>query len=170
MKFNNKSIRWQNWDYSSTGAYFITICTKFKERYFGESIKPPIYPEEDNLKSYLIPSPVAEIAYKYWKEIPEHYDFVVPDLILIMPDHVHGILFFEKEIKQTWERTKFGPQKNNLPDVIRAYKGAVTKWANANNCPFRWQSRYYDRVIRNEEEFRRIKAYIMKNPIRWDAS
>jgi len=59
------------------------------------------------------------------------------------------------------------PKKGSLAVVIRSYKSAVTKFANENNIPFCWQTRYYDHIIRNSDEFHRIYTYIDENPIKW---
>ena len=84
-KFRNKyripSTRLQNWDYSSNGYYFITICTKERKHNFGEIV---------DYKMKL--SRIGEIAYKYWFEIPNHFSFVELDEFVVMPNHVHGIL------------------------------------------------------------------------------
>ncbi len=84
-----------------------------------------------------------------------------------MPDHLHGILFFNKPHKSTWEVNKFGVQKDNLASVLRGYKSSVKKFANDNNIDFAWQPRYYDRIIRNDCEHNNIKQYIYDNPNNW---
>jgi REP element-mobilizing transposase RayT len=179
MKKPKKIIRWKAWDYSSAGAYFVTICTQNWECSFGEirhnldfmdiglnadsSIPYP------HLHSYMRPTTIAEIAWRFWKEIPSHYPFVVLDAFVIMPNHIHGILFFDKEPNEDWNPYQFGPQRNNLADVIRAYKGSVKRWANKKEIPFSWQGRYHDRVIRNVDELKRIQTYIWNNPFNWNS-
>ena len=167
MKYNRKHIRWRKWDYSSHGVYFITICTEKKQKYFGEIKESLIGIDLDKPSSYLNANPIAWITFKFWKEIPKHYPFVQADCLVIMPDHLHGILYLDSPPQIEWKPNAFGPQRKNLPDIIRAYKGAITKWANENKHTFKWQRSYYDRVIRNEEEYRRIKSYISENPYRW---
>ena len=44
---------------------------------------------------------------------------------------------------------------------------SVKRYANDNNIPFEWQSKYYDRIIRDNNEFIRIKKYIENNPTKW---
>ncbi|MDW3652613.1 MAG: transposase [Bacteroidia bacterium] len=167
MKHNRKHIRWRSWDYSSCGAYFVTICTEKRERYFGEIKTGLLNLDLEDPLSYLNAKLIAVKAFEFWKEIPLHYKFVQADCLVIMPDHIHGILYLDLPYKTEWKSNSFGPQRKNLPDIIRAYKGAVTKWANENLHAFKWQRSYYDRVIRNEEEYHRIKSYISENPNRW---
>ncbi|HNF28553.1 MAG TPA: hypothetical protein PKV80_29075, partial [Leptospiraceae bacterium] len=81
-KFRIESARLKAWDYSTPGCYFITICTKNREPYFGKI--------EDG-EMYL--SDIGAIAENFWKEIPKHFPNIQLDESVIMPDHIHGILF-----------------------------------------------------------------------------
>lgn len=62
---------------------------------------------------------------------------------------------------------KFGPQSKNLGSIIRGFKIGVTKYANKNDIPFKWQPRFYDRVIHNENELENIQIYIKNNAVNW---
>jgi len=172
MKNAKKHIRWKAWDYGSSGAYFITICTQNKETFFGkirESCISKLHPESKllSLASYLDSSEIGLVAWNNWKSINSHYPFAHLDAFVLMPNHLHGILIFEKKSKDNWESLQFGPQKDNLPDIVRTYKGSVTRYANLHKIPFKWQSRYHDRVIRDSEELARIRNYIWNNPSMW---
>jgi REP element-mobilizing transposase RayT len=186
-KFMNKyripSTRLQNWDYGSNAAYFITICIKNRDYCFGNI---------SNGKMYL--SDLGIVADKFWLEIPEHFPFVKLDVHIVMPNHVHGILFIDKRISMDIEicvvetqnlaslrvplspfvfqllpnKNVFGPQSKNLGSIISGYKIGVTKYAKNNNLKFYWQSRFYDHVIRNANSYRRIRQYIIDNPKNWD--
>jgi putative transposase len=85
-KYRIKSTRLQYWDYASPGYYFITICTKNREDYFGE-IK--------NEKMCL--NEIGDIAQKFWLEIPNHFSNVTLDEFIIMPNHVHGIVIINDD-------------------------------------------------------------------------
>jgi REP element-mobilizing transposase RayT len=176
-KFRNiyriPTTRLPNWDYSDSGYYFITICTKDKEDFFGEIIKNEIHLTK-----------IGKIAQKYWIEISKHFLFVELDEFIIMPSHVHGILI----IKNTGDDdcrdvinhvstdhvnknvySKITPMnKHSLGEIIRWYKGRMTFEINKIKINFSWQSRYYDHIIRNEKEFCRIKQYVKDNPMNWE--
>ncbi|MBI4650145.1 hypothetical protein HY745_02450, partial [Candidatus Desantisbacteria bacterium] len=79
-QYRIKSTRLSNWDYSSNGYYFITICTHNREHYFGEIGEI---------------TTIGKIAQKYWLEIPNHFPFVILNEFVIMPNHIHGILIIE---------------------------------------------------------------------------
>ncbi len=185
-KYRIQSSRYPNWDYSSAGAYFITICTTNKEHYFGEII-------DNEMKL----SEIGNIAYNEWvKTLELRPDMnIILDEFCIMPNHFHAIIGFggknvmrgdcgnvmhrrdtmhcvsitTMDIKQQNKTpNKFGPQSKNLGAVVRGFKSVVKKYATINNIDFAWQSRYHDRIIRNDNEFYRIKNYIYNNQKNWD--
>lgn len=165
-KFKNRyripSARLQNYDYSSNGYYFITICTKNREYFFGEIA--------DN-KMQL--SKMGKTAEKFWLEIPKHFPFVKLDEFVVMPNHVHGIIIINKTISKTVVKTginRFQNQgKNTISSIIGSYKSVCTKIINQsqNKMTFGWQPRFYDHVIRNEKSFYRIREYIKNNLENW---
>ena len=62
----------------------------------------------------------------------------------------------------------FRPQSKNLASIIRGFKIGVKKWATINHIYFEWQSRFYDKIIRDEKELYNVRNYIQKNPLKWD--
>ena len=80
-KYTIKSTRLEGYDYSQDGMYFVTICTKDREEFFGKI--------EDG---EMVLSKIGKIAEKFWKEIPKHFPFVILDEFVIMPNHVHLII------------------------------------------------------------------------------
>jgi len=181
-KYRIQSTRLQNWDYGWNGAYFVTICTKNRECYFG-----------DIADGKMQLSEIGEMANKYWLEIPQHFSFVKLNSFVVMPNHIHGIIVIDKINvetqnfapllqKQTLPSTpknRFGPQSKNLASIIRGFKIGVTKNARLYEkaqykaqdiapLPFKWQSRFYDHIIRNEKSFNKISEYIINNPENWE--
>jgi putative transposase len=80
-KHHRKSVRLKDYDYSQSGAYFITICTYNKEYLFGNVI-------DDKMDM----SEIGAIADKCWNEIPNHFQNVFLDYFVVMPNHIHGIV------------------------------------------------------------------------------
>ncbi len=171
----NGSFRLRNYDYGRNGFYFVTICVKHREHYFGEIF--------DGAVRY---THLGHVAEKLWQQIPRHFPFVMLDECIVMPDHVHGVIVIDKtdgEIRDErcvgahnyarlrgWETkfsgNKFGPQSQNLASIIRSYKIAVQAFANRHNIAFAWQPRYHDRIIRTERELNNFDYKI--SPIeRW---
>ena len=170
-KFRNKyrieSTRYPKWDYGRNGIYFITICTKNREMYFGK-----IEYGKMNL------SEIGKIANKCFIEISDHFPFVKMGEFTIMPNHIHGIIIIDKKNNKSGSqdlpinqpsktKNKFGPQSQNLGSIIRGFKIGVKKFATMNNIDFGWQSRFHDHIIRDKPEYNRIEKYIIDNPGNW---
>jgi len=162
-KYRITSARRPNWDYGSHGLYFVTICTKDRARYFGEIIESA---ETQSIASLQATS-IGNIAHENWLKIPKYHPYVELDEFVVMPDHLHGILFINKPDKIEWQVSKFGPQRNNLASIVRGYKSSVKQYTTVNNVDFEWQPKYYDRVIRDEREYINIKGYIYENVDNW---
>ena len=142
-----KSPRLQGYDYSKSGAYFVTICTHNRHPLFGEI--------QDSI---MHANPNAEIAAARWDAIPEHYPDVDLDAFVVMPNHVHGILILTGESDFT----------TMLGRVVNAYKGAVTAGIRKIHPGMVvWQPRYHDHIIRDETGLNRIRQYIISNPALW---
>jgi putative transposase len=177
-----KCIRLRHWDYGSNAVYFVTICTSGREYFFGDLI-----PDKFQKDGFWIPRPAGLIATRCWKDIQVHYPFVRTDEFIVMPNHIHGILFIahsnsphefiKTRINLSFEvvsmqgpdfnRNKFGRQKKNLPSVLGGFKSAVTKESRLFQADFKWQTRYHERLIRNEEELYKIRSYIRENRKNW---
>ena len=116
-KFKNRyrtaSTRLPFYDYGSNGSYFVTICTKNKEPWFGE-IQSGI----------MCLSSFGQIAHQYWKEITDHFDFVELDDFIIMPDHIHGIIEIQKPFQQN--------DKMEFAGRVETPKLGVSTWTPAN--------------------------------------
>jgi REP element-mobilizing transposase RayT len=177
-KYRVESIRLPDFDYAGPGRYFITICTKDMRSWFG-CVKNEI----------MGMNKLGCVAYYCWNEIKDHFDSVELHEFVIMPNHVHGIIeivetkstLCRREPVETGHGTslwgddnmtqrRFGPLKpHSISIIINQYKGAVKRWANKHGYEsFIWQSRYYDRIIRDDNEYCRIVSYIKNNPSRWD--
>ena len=165
-KYRIDSARRPGHDYSKAGQYFITICTQSRQPYFGQ-----IQPASDSLNdAQLIGTDLATRALDCWQEIPHHFPFAEPDAFVVMPDHIHGILFFHRSADYSEHHPAvFGPQSDNLASVIRGFKVGVKSWATRSGIPFTWQPGYFDRVIRNDIELEKIRQYIRNNPNQWAA-
>jgi REP element-mobilizing transposase RayT len=192
-KFNGKyripSTRVKNYDYGQAGAYFVTICTKNQKHFFGEVapiVETPnlgVSSDQGKLLSsqryQMQYSKLGDIAQKYWLEIPNHFSFVTLGEWVVMPNHVHGVLIFDRKISSTKETPKLetpnlgvstsGSWKpGNLGLIINQYKRACTIAARKMSSAFAWQSRFYEHIIRHEEELWRVSEYIALNPHNWE--
>ena len=122
-KFRNKyrvpSARLQNWDYGSNGAYFITICTKEMQHFFGEVVDKK-----------MILNSVGVLAEEYWIEIQKQFPYVELGNFQIMPNHVHGILIIDKFVVTPVDARFIAP---NLEDKIEFIASNLDN-VNQNNA------------------------------------
>ncbi len=156
-RYRIPSARLKEYDYSTPNWYFVTINTKKHQEYFGE-VK--------NGKMYL--NELGKIVEEYWNKITEHYNMVQLDYFVIMPNHVHGIIILDY-IVETGHAPSLQKKTHTLGNIIGSFKSAVTKQLHEHDEKhFTWQSRFYDRIIRNERELNAIRNYIEQNPLRWE--
>lgn len=173
QKFRNKyrieSTRLKGWDYSTHAAYFITICTKNREHFFGEIVGGELQETEQ-----------SKICQNVWDDLPNHYPHCILDAFVIMPNHVHGIIIIQDRIPivETIHELSLQGEKSNkfrrnmlVPKIIGRFKMQTAKKINlyqkTEGFPF-WQKNYHDRIIRNEDELCRIREYIANNPLAWE--
>jgi REP element-mobilizing transposase RayT len=171
---HRRSVRLPSHDYSTAGAYFITVCTWNRECLFGEVVGG-----EMQLNEY------GEVVRACWMSIPEHVPQTTVDVFVVMPNHVHGVVWINRQGGATDGRGidgrgtacraptgEFGrPVVGSLATIVRSFKSAATKRLNDRRhgpgLPV-WQRNYYEHVVRDEDELHRIHQYIADNPRAWD--
>jgi putative transposase len=126
MKYNpnlhyRRSIRLKEYDYTSPGAYFVTICTFNRKCFFG-----------DVRDERVILSAVGEKAKTFFREIPKHFETITLDEFVVMPNHLHGIIVIQNVGVQNFEPLQRHSAfqhivPKSLGSVIRAYKSALTR-------------------------------------------
>ena len=149
-----KCIRLQNYDYSSNGLYFVTICTENKKPILSTIVGDDahIVPKKIVLKSY------GEVAEKYIRHINEVYDNISVENYIIMPNHIHLLIFID-EYKNG---TMWASSPTKLGSVVRSFKTMVTKEVGFSI----WQRSYYDEIIRDEKHFQSVWNYIEYNALK----
>ena len=186
---NRRSIRLKGYDYSQSGAYFITICCQDRECRFGK-IK----------NDQMVLNEFGTIAYNEWNKLPERFPNFELDVFQIMPNHIHGIIVLvgagltpaqltpaqitPAQNDKTAEASRAGASRAGASpaptgDIIGAYKSFVaneclkifkSRYAEENPVPTMgklWQRNYYEYIIRNEQSYQTISNYIIGNPSKW---
>ncbi|MBW6513041.1 MAG: transposase [Desulfuromonadaceae bacterium] len=189
---HRRSIRLRDYDYSRTGAYFVTICAWQRECLFGEVA--------DGMNAL---SPNGQIVLDVWENLPHHYPHAELDEFVVMPNHVHGIIVLHGEthtdrpgavdvgagcdVKVEAVKVRAGcgvkvraglkpaptvmPMKRHgLSEIVRGFKTfsarRINQLRDTPGVPV-WQRNYYERIIRDERELEAIRQYINDNPITW---
>jgi len=184
-----KSTRLKNYDYSSSGWYFITICAQNRECLFGKIINNKM-----KLNKY------GKIVDKKINELKKYKNIGV-DVYCIMPNHIHMIIIINSVVGAGFmpARTGFMPARTGfmparkcdvkhsnrattrvapttVGGIIGAFKSLTTReyinGVKINNWqPFNkriWQRNYYEHIIRDEKSLNKIREYIRLNPKMWD--
>jgi putative transposase len=158
-KYHRRSIRLPGYDYTQCGAYFITIVTAGRENLFGEIRQGEMVLNEmgDIVRWELEQTPVVR---------PE----VELDSFVIMPNHVHTILVITSQRPQPNAHRSAGAPAGSVGAVVGQIKSLTAR--KINHCRGThgaavWQRNYFEHVIRNVEEWDRIRGYIETNPDHW---
>ena len=177
---HRKRQRLQFFDYSLPGWYFVTICTKDREHFFGRI-------EYSKMQF----SEIGKYAERLWMQTPHHIAEIVMDEFVVMPNHVHAIVIIKDgnqipavgdhyhlqlaKLKETFPlldetaRNKNGrPQNKILSKAISGFKAGVTR--EVHRCishDFKWHKSFHDRIIRDQGELMKIRNYIQSNVINW---
>ncbi len=152
-----KRIRLKGYNYSSPGAYFVTVCVKNRAEILSNVIPPKnlISPPQNVLTWH------GEIADKYINEINYHCKNINVEKYIIMPNHIHFIL-------------NVLPVENNIADIkaqqsaIANFVGTFKRFTGKEYGELVWQRGSNDHIIRNDEEYSRIWNYIEHNASKWE--
>ncbi len=160
------------------GAYFVTICTKDREFYFGRI-------EDDEMHL----SEIGRYADEQFRDVSSNYPYAIIPSYVVMPNHIHAIVIIddhydvcrdaihrvsesEMQMEPTQDRGGITGCYNpmlykSLGTVIRGLKARVTHYANEKDLDFAWQSRFHDRIIRDQKDMNETASYVDNNVAKW---
>lgn len=191
QKHNRRSIRLKGYDYSSAGAYFVTIVAWRREMLFGEIADGEMWLNRN-----------GHIVRDAWFDLKNHYRHVELGAFVIMPNHAHGIIVLTDDVgeslnsrggslmlggvilpdesnagadhvptNQTRPYYVKSKPRHGLPEIVRAFKSfsarRINRLRRTDGIPV-WQRNYYEHIIRDEREMDNITKYIETNPLRWN--
>ena len=180
---HRRSIRLQGYDYTSPGAYYVTLCSFGKQCIFGRVVNDQMHENE-----------CGKIVREQWFASGQIRREIELDAFVVMPNHLHGILWIVGSVgpsgarpgpgaapnasrSRASGRTPFGPtnpiptmRPHSLASWASGFKSAVTSrirrlWKKPHATV--WQEDYFEHIIRDEAELLRIRDYILSNPARW---
>lgn len=161
-----KSIRLKDYDYSSNGAYFITVCTKDKKNLFGCIVAKVvgadnIRPNEIEYKTHL--SEMGKTVKTAIESISIHYSYVSIEKYVIMPNHIHLLILIKGIDSDGRIISAPTDSKKRLEIVI----GQMKRWVSKQIGFSVWQKSFYDHIIRTENDYLDAWSYIDSNPRLW---
>jgi putative transposase len=185
-KHHRRSIRLSGWDYRQAGAFFATLVTQGRETLFGQIVN-----------GEMMLSPLGRVVMTMWQRLPSHFSQVRLDEFIVMPNHLHGIIWllnngesrdkvssveaqFEDSLPVQWVGQGTTAQEMSHPHrlesgslgaVVGNFKSVTTRRINqmrhSPGAPV-WQRNYYEHIVRDEHELNTIRQYILDNPSRWE--
>ena len=175
-----KDLRIPKYNYSSKGVYFVTICIKDRKRLLSNIIKPSsagfdaskcrqavvgVGAHDDPLKPKIQLTEFGKITEKYLLS-SENIPGVKIDRYVIMPDHIHAMIFLNPDKYATRkDGSSRAPTPTNemLPHVISTFKRFCNKEIG-NNI---FQRGYIEHIVRDREDYEKRIKYIYENPVNW---
>ena len=223
---HRRSIRLRGYDYSQSGAYFVTMCTRNREHLFGEI-------ENGDMRL----NNVGRMVDQWWHELGNRFPDIETDAFIVMPNHIHGIIVIKNipvsnpvgailcnrpvpirnftnpnsassqqknsntgtnlRMDTVWEQCTCRRQGDYKESPLHTQKIQIQKIPNAYDGLGRyiswfkrmvineyirrvrtkefprfeksiWQRNYYERIIRDDSEWRLACEYIEKNPNMWE--
>lgn len=140
-------------------------------------------------------SPIGKIVENYWNSLHEHFTNATTDAFVVMPNHLHGIMFLSEGeafipkssvISRNLHQNNFaseaskanasplqhprGTKSNSIGAIIQNFKSVTTRRARQAGYVLQntlWQRNYYEHIIRNERSLNMIRLYIELNPELW---
>ena len=143
-----KSIRLKNYDYSQAGCYFVTICTHYKSKLLGTMVGGGLCAAP----SVMLSNIGKEIETNLLK-LPNIFEGINIEPYIIMPNHVHFMVHLTGQHKDL-----------PLHKLVGQFKSYTTKLFGE----VLWQRNYYEHIIRNQQEYEEVYAYIINNPAKWN--
>lgn len=153
-----KHLRLKEFDYSSSNWYFVTICTKNREKLFVPKVDPRFQVNnEPDVAAASYAANHTNIFIQCLNDLSQkYYDNLEIDFYCVMPDHIHLIIGFQGNITRMGA---IGSRSYNLGDIVRTLKATTSRDTGKSL----WQPNYYEHVIRNETSLDKIRRYILNN-------
>ena len=146
-----KPTRLKEYDYSSPGAYFITICTHNRKCLLSEiNVGEGLCALPQNILTPLGKEIENSIQY-----INDNYIGATIDKYVIMPNHIHLIVILDNTGGHG------NPPLQNLIGQLKSY--TTNKFGRTL-----WQRSFHDHIIRDKNDYQKIWEYIDTNVLKWE--
>lgn len=172
QKHHRRSIRLKGYDYSQSGAYYVTIVAQNRACLFGNVA---------NAEMQL--NDAGRMVQSQWECLPQRFSNLELDEFIVMPNHFHGILVItgkandDARIGNPFSATEPTQHDPTLGDIVGPWKSTTTDEYirgvhELNWEPFYrklWQRNYWEHIVRDEPDLNRIRRYIIDNPANWES-
>lgn len=186
-----KSTRLKSFDYSSTGAYFVTICVKDRKPILSEIVKTERKGTDEatdcRAGEELAPfgysvklTPLGEVAWEQLMLIQDRFPSVTIEDCVVMPDHIHAVIFLhgrtggaspapaERGDKCDPCEAGGASPSPTLSDVVCAFKSLTSRICKRRyGIEGMFQRSFAEHIVRDKEDYETRRRYIAENPMRW---
>ncbi|MBQ1284628.1 MAG: hypothetical protein IIY18_06510 [Clostridia bacterium] len=179
-----KHPRLENYDYSSAGAYFVTICTQNRRCVLSRIVGREQAPAITSGIEYTL---FGKIAEEQLLLLEKRYPCLTVEQYSIMPNHIHAILILaneaagasprptimdivcaHKSLKTRENEAAGASPRPTIMDIVCAYKSLTTRECKKNGFDGKlFQTSFYEHIIRGQEDYDEIAKYIYENPMQW---
>ena len=158
-----RSIRLPDYDYSSPGAYFVTICTHDRRCLLSRITVGALHEAPA-----VFLTEIGQIVKDFLEILPSRYPDLAVEHYVIMPNHIHLLLRFDAERALREAPLRDGENRSLLAKAIGFLKMNSSKRTHQKypDLPL-WQRSFHEHVIRNEHDYREIWEYVDANPAKW---
>ena len=159
-----KDVRLKAFDYSSAGAYFVTVCTQDRKQILSRITTVGAIHESPAARVEL--TPIGQIVQEQIDALPIRYPNISVAHSVIMPNHIH--LLLEIRADRALHEAPLQGKRSLLSKAIGNLKMNSSKQAHFLYPDLTlWQRSYYEHVIRNERDYEETWTYIENNPAGW---
>ena len=162
-----RSIRLKHRDYTLPDVYFVTVCAHERRCIFGRVVD-----------ACVEPTGLGQVAHECWVAIPQHFPQVALHEFVVMPNHIHGLIAImpsplvgaQHGCALPRGATSNGVTPGSLGAIVRSFKAIVARRAHKElswSGPI-WQRNYFERVLRDGQEFANASRYVAENPKKWE--
>ena len=166
-----ESIRLKGFDYNKRRAYFITICTEKRRELLSRIVGGDVLDAPYSVE--LLPH--GKVADRYINQMNEFYNNIKVDRFVIMPDHIHIMLFVlgddDSSNGESQNSLENGASRTSPPtkqhSIVSRFVSTLKRFCNKEYGENIWQRYFNDHIIRNREDYEKHIRYIYENPKRW---
>ncbi len=164
-----KTLRLKNYNYSSPGVYFVTVCVRNGEDFFGNIIN-----------GVMRMNKCGRVIHTAWQNIESWFENVKIDTHIVMPDHTHALIrLLPDQDKLNLSKHRFenssiysaaDRRQMLLPKIIGYFKMNTAKQINNlrhSEGQKVWHRNYYDHIVRDAQDYNQKYWYIINNPKKW---
>lgn len=153
-----QNLRYPGFDYSSAGCYFVTICAGSRDRWFGDVIDGAVHLNN-----------AGKTVATCWNDLASRFPSIHLDDMILMPDHLHGIVMLGYDPSQIDTAPRLGAVVQTFKSISTVQYSAGVRGGGWPPFDRRlWQRNYFEHIIRDDRSLERHREYIAGNPGRWE--